>query len=45
MPAHGVVEDPSGAASWKRGGWAFKFERGPESDQVKMYDSMSVIVD
>ena len=29
----GVVEDPGGAESFERGGWAFQFERGHEGDK------------
>jgi dihydrofolate reductase len=32
----GVMEDPGGAESFDRGGWAFKFERGPEGDKFKL---------
>ncbi len=32
----GVMEDPGGAESFPRGGWAFKFERGPEGDKFKL---------
>ena len=35
----GVVEDPGGAESLDRGGWAFQFERGPEGDKFK-YDEI-----
>ncbi len=31
----GVMEDPGGAEGHPRGGWAFKFERGPEGDKFK----------
>jgi dihydrofolate reductase len=31
----GVIEDPGGSEGFERGGWAFKFERGPEGDQFK----------
>jgi dihydrofolate reductase len=36
----GVIEDPGGAEGWDRGGWAFKFERGPEGDQFKLDEVM-----
>src|SRR3954454_20982130 len=36
----GVVEDPGGSESWERGGWAFKFDRGPEGDQFKLDEVM-----
>ena len=32
----GVIEDPGGAEAFDRGGWAFKYERGPEGDQFKL---------
>jgi dihydrofolate reductase len=32
----GVMEDPGGAESFDRGGWAFQFERGPEGDKFKL---------
>ena len=32
----GVMEDPGGSEGHPRGGWAFKFERGPEGDKFKM---------
>jgi dihydrofolate reductase len=32
----GVMEDPGGAEGFDRGGWAFKFERGPEGDAFKL---------
>lgn len=31
----GVMEDPGGAENSKFGGWAFKFNRGPEGDKFK----------
>jgi hypothetical protein len=37
----GVVEDPGGAEGFERGGWAFKFERGPEGDQFKLDEVMA----
>src|SRR5437764_6535553 len=37
----GVVEDPGGAEGAPTGGWAFKFERGPEGDQFKLEELMS----
>jgi dihydrofolate reductase len=36
----GVVEDPGGAESFDRGGWAFKFERGEEGDRFKLDEVM-----
>ncbi len=35
----GVIEDPGGAEGFDRGGWAFKFDRGPEGDKFK-YDEL-----
>src|SRR4051812_7687239 len=32
----GVMEDPGGGESFELGGWAFKFERGPEGDKFKL---------
>jgi dihydrofolate reductase len=37
----GVMEDPGGAEKFERGGWAFKFNRGPEGDQFKLDEVMS----
>src|SRR5690348_18260050 len=31
----GVMEDPGGSEGFDRGGWAFKFERGPDGDAFK----------
>jgi dihydrofolate reductase len=31
----GVMEDPGGGETFDRGGWAFRFERGPEGDKYK----------
>src|SRR5689334_12834598 len=36
----GVIEDPGGSENWDRGGWAFKYERGPEGDQFKLDEVM-----
>jgi dihydrofolate reductase len=36
----GVVEDPGGAEGFDRGGWAFKFDRGPEGDKFKLDEVM-----
>jgi dihydrofolate reductase len=36
----GVMEDPGGAESYDRGGWAFKFDRGPEGDKFKLDEVM-----
>jgi dihydrofolate reductase len=37
----GVMEDPGGAEKFKSGGWAFKFDRGPEGDKFKLDEVMS----
>ena len=37
----GVIEDPGGAEGWDRGGWAFKYERGPAGDQFKLDELMA----
>ena len=37
----GVFEDPGGSERWDRGGWAFKYERGPEGDQFKLDEVMA----
>lgn len=37
----GVIEDPGGSENWDRGGWAFKYKRGPEGDQFKVDEVMA----
>jgi len=37
----GVIQDPGGAGEFDRGGWAFKFNRGPEGDQFKLDELMA----
>jgi dihydrofolate reductase len=37
----GVVEDPGGSEDFDRGGWAFKFDRGPEGDKFKLDEVMA----
>jgi dihydrofolate reductase len=37
----GVVEDPGGAESFERGGWAFRYERGEAGDRFKLDEVMS----
>lgn len=32
----GVMEDPGGAEGFDHGGWAFRYERGPEGDKFKL---------
>ena len=36
----GVMEDPGGAESFERGGWAFRFERGAEGDSFKLDETL-----
>jgi dihydrofolate reductase len=36
----GVMEDPGGSEGFERGGWAFKFDRGPEGNQFKLDEVM-----
>jgi hypothetical protein len=31
----GVIEDPGGSGESDRGGWSFRFDRGPEGDEFK----------
>ena len=37
----GVFEDPGGAESSQWGGWAFRFDRGPEGDKFKVQETMN----
>jgi dihydrofolate reductase len=37
----GVMEDPGGAEKFERGGWAFKFDRGPQGDKFKLDEVMA----
>jgi dihydrofolate reductase len=37
----GVFEDPGGSEGWDRGGWAFKYDRGPEGDKFKLDEVMA----
>jgi dihydrofolate reductase len=32
----GVVEDPGGSEHFERGGWAFRYDRGPDGDRFKL---------
>src|SRR3954454_21077378 len=41
MTLDGVIEDPGGSESFERGGWAFKFDRGPEGDKFKLDEVMA----
>jgi dihydrofolate reductase len=36
----GVVEDPGGSEGFERGGWAFRFDRGPDGDRFKLDELM-----
>jgi dihydrofolate reductase len=36
----GVMEDPGGAEGTPFGGWAFKFDRGPDGDRYKLEELM-----
>ena len=35
----GVFEDPGGSESSQWGGWAFRFDRGPEGDKFKVEET------
>lgn len=37
----GIVDDPGGAEDFAQGGWAFKFDRGPEGDRFKLEETMN----
>jgi dihydrofolate reductase len=37
----GVFQDPGGSGEFDRGGWAFKFNRGPEGDKFKFDEVMA----
>lgn len=37
----GVMEDPGGAEEFEHGGWAFRFDRGPEGDRFKLDEVMA----
>src|ERR1700716_2283427 len=41
MTLDGVIQDPGGAEEYDRGGWAFKFARGPEGDKFKFDELMA----
>lgn len=41
MTLDGVFEDPGGSESFELGGWAFKFDRGPEGDRFKLDELMA----
>src|SRR3954449_5092369 len=40
----GVIEDPGGSEGHDRGGWAFRFERGPEGDRFKLDEVLGAAV-
>src|SRR5919205_3285816 len=40
----GVIEDPGGAEKSPYGGWAFRFERGPDGDKFKFDELMAADV-
>ena len=37
----GVMQDPGGADTFDRGGWAFQFDRGPEGNKFKFDEVMA----
>ncbi|MGH9200894.1 MAG: dihydrofolate reductase family protein, partial [Vicinamibacterales bacterium] len=37
----GVMEDPGGSEATPGGGWAFKFDRGPDGDKFKLDELMA----
>ena len=41
VTADGVFEDPGGAEDFDRGGWAFRFDRGPDGDRFKLDELMA----
>ncbi len=36
-----MLDDPGGSEGHERGGWAFKFDRGPEGDKFKLDEVMA----
>jgi dihydrofolate reductase len=36
----GVMEDPGGSEGFALGGWAFRFDRGPEGDKFKLDETL-----
>ncbi len=41
LTVDGVMEDPGGAEKTERGGWALKYNRGPEGDKFKLDELMA----
>ena len=37
----GVIEDPGGSEEFDHGGWAFRFDRGPEGDKFKLDEALA----
>jgi dihydrofolate reductase len=37
----GVIEDPGGSEEFEHGGWAFRFDRGPEGDKFKLDEALA----
>jgi dihydrofolate reductase len=37
----GVAQDPGGVGEFSQGGWAFKFDRGPEGDRFKLEEVLA----
>jgi dihydrofolate reductase len=37
----GVAQDPGGVGEFAAGGWAFKFDRGPEGDRFKLEEVLA----
>lgn len=44
MTLDGVIEDPGGGDASPYGGWAFKFDRGPDGDRFKWDELMAADV-
>ena len=43
MSLDGVIQAPGDAGEYDRGGWSFRFDRGPEGDQFK-FDELAAAV-
>jgi dihydrofolate reductase len=41
MTVDGVFEDPGGSEGFALGGWAFRFDRGPQGDKFKLDEAMA----